>query len=351
MTELSLCMIVKNEESVIGRCLSIAEKFADEIIVVDTGSEDGTKRVCERFTDKVFDFEWIDDFSAARNFAFSKATKPLVMWLDADDVVSSENVDKILEIKSKRYDEIADTVMCKYVTARADDGSPAFSFYRERIMKREFNPTWEGFIHECIPPFGRVTYSDVEIDHAKLKPGNPWRNLHIYQKKLSEGAQLDSRNKLYYGRELADNRLYSDAIHVLEDCLSSATGVTGVEASETLSDCYSALGKTDEAVNALCRAFNFGAPRAETICKLASLFAVRDDRQSAFWYQAALCCEGGLPGIFRRPECMDFVPYVELSCCYYRLGEKERAKKYHEMAFALRPNHPSIIHNAPFFTD
>ena len=118
MAEISLCMIVRNEESVIGRCLSCAEKFADEIVIADTGSCDGTKRVCERYTRNIFDFEWCDDFAAARNFAFSKATKEYVMWLDADDVVSDENIGKLLELKASLDGDPIDTVMCKYVMSR-----------------------------------------------------------------------------------------------------------------------------------------------------------------------------------------------------------------------------------------
>ena len=67
-------MIVKNEEKVLARCLDSIRGFVDEIIIVDTGSDDDTKRIARKYTDKVYDFEWIDDFAAARNYSFSKAT-------------------------------------------------------------------------------------------------------------------------------------------------------------------------------------------------------------------------------------------------------------------------------------
>ena len=68
-------MIVKNESKVLRRCLDSVAHLMDEIIIVDTGSTDNTKKIALEYTDKVYDFEWINDFSAARNFAFSKATK------------------------------------------------------------------------------------------------------------------------------------------------------------------------------------------------------------------------------------------------------------------------------------
>ena len=86
MTTISLCMIVRDEEAALGRCLESVKDAVEEIIVVDTGSVDRTKEIAARFTDKVYDFVWVDDFAAARNFAFSKATMEYCMWLDAEDV-------------------------------------------------------------------------------------------------------------------------------------------------------------------------------------------------------------------------------------------------------------------------
>ena len=74
MVTISLCMIVKNEADILRRCLVSIADLMDEIIIVDTGSTDRTKEIAEEFTDKIYDYEWQDDFAAARNFAFSKAS-------------------------------------------------------------------------------------------------------------------------------------------------------------------------------------------------------------------------------------------------------------------------------------
>lgn len=99
MMEISVCMIVKNEEDVLARCLNCVKQFADEIIIVDTGSKDQTKTIARTFTTNVFDFAWCDDFSKARNFAFDKATKDFKMWIDADDVILDEDIQKIKDLK------------------------------------------------------------------------------------------------------------------------------------------------------------------------------------------------------------------------------------------------------------
>ena len=75
MIQISLCMIVKNEEKILKRCLDSIVDLMDEIIIVDTGSLDRTKEIAKKYTNNVYDYQWKDDFADARNFSFSKATK------------------------------------------------------------------------------------------------------------------------------------------------------------------------------------------------------------------------------------------------------------------------------------
>ena len=106
-------MIVKDEELVLGRCLNSVKNLVDEIIIVDTGSTDKTKEIAALYTDKIYDFKWINDFSAARNYSFSKATKDYIMWLDADDVLLEEDQIKLQDLKES-LDENVDMVIMKY---------------------------------------------------------------------------------------------------------------------------------------------------------------------------------------------------------------------------------------------
>ena len=98
MASISLCMIVKNEEDVLGRCLDSVADLVDEIVIVDTGSTDRTREIAARFTDQIFDFPWQDDFAAARNESFAHATMDYCMWLDADDVLLEEDREKFLDM-------------------------------------------------------------------------------------------------------------------------------------------------------------------------------------------------------------------------------------------------------------
>ena len=81
----SVCIIAKNEEKYIEQCLRHLLPFGMEIVVVDTGSNDRTRDIALKYTDQVFDFEWINDFSAARNFAASKAKNNWILVVDCDE--------------------------------------------------------------------------------------------------------------------------------------------------------------------------------------------------------------------------------------------------------------------------
>lgn len=97
----SLCMIVKNEEAVLGRCLDSVRDLMDEIIIVDTGSTDRTVTVAGWYTEKVFAYAWDEDFAAARNYSFSQATMPYVIWMDADELLAAPEVEKLARLKQQ----------------------------------------------------------------------------------------------------------------------------------------------------------------------------------------------------------------------------------------------------------
>lgn len=103
MKEVSVCLIVRDEEDKIYDCLSSVTDFADEIIVVDTGSVDDTVAIAKQFTEHVYHFEWCDDFSKARNYSISKATKHFIFQLDADEIFNAEIGD---ELKSLLVDDV-----------------------------------------------------------------------------------------------------------------------------------------------------------------------------------------------------------------------------------------------------
>ncbi|WP_343209356.1 glycosyltransferase family 2 protein [Anaerolentibacter hominis] len=352
MITLSLCMIVKNEEDVLSRCLTSVSGIFDEIILVDTGSTDHTKEIASAFTDLVYDFAWIDDFSAARNFAFSKASMDYAMWLDADDVLLKKDRTELLSLKSSLSPDV-DVVMLPYHTAFDENGNPTFSYYRERIIRLASGLRFAGAVHESIAPSGTVIYGKAAVTHQKLHPSDPDRNLKIFEKQLNEGGLADPREQFYYARELYYHKRYEDAVRWFQVFLNGGRGwvENNIEACRFLAYSLYGLGREDEALESLLNTLKYDCPRAETCCDLGKHFLDRNlYPQAIFWYELALLQKrDDTSGAFVIPDCYDFLPNLQLCVCYDRIGEHQKAASYNEKAGALKPQNPMYLKNRQYF--
>lgn len=345
-------MIVKDEEAVLGRCLDSVRPAVDEMIIVDTGSKDRTKEIAARYTDKVYDFVWADDFSAARNFSFSKANMDFILWLDADDVLLQEDCAALARLKQTLTDAV-DVVMLPYHTAFDEEGKPVFSYYRERLIRRGLPHAWEGRVHEAVVHAGRVQYAQVPVTHRSVKTEYSDRNLKIYEKQEAGGEPLSPRDQFYYGRELYYHQRYDRAKERLRGFLSAGQGwvENNLEACKILAYCYLETGDVYGALDALSASFRYGVPRAETCCELGNAFMrLEDYRTAAFWFELARKLprpEAG--GAFVSEDCYGFLPCIQLCVCYDRLGEREKAAAYNRLAGAFRPAAPAYLHNLTYF--
>jgi len=346
---LSVCLIVKNEQDVIGRCLNCAAKFADEIVVVDTGSTDDTVAEVKKFTDNVYFFKWRDDFAAARNFAFDLATGELLMWLDADDVITDENCRKIVGIKNNF--ENYDMAILPYAAA-FDGDKPTFVYSRERIFRRSKNYRFSGAVHEAIVPSGRILYSDAMVYHKKVKEGEPMRNLRILQKQIASGAELDARSKFYYGRELLFNRMYRESAAVLEDFIQGdGWAVNKIEACINLYYAYKELGKAERAIFSVLRSFTFAPPQSQACCILGEYFMGKEDLDCAiYWYETAVKVAAKDPfGSFVNLDYGGYIPYMQLCVIYDKLGDREKAAACNEAAGKIKPLNENYLSNKKYF--
>lgn len=350
--QISLCMIVKNEEDVLARCLDSAKTIADEIIIVDTGSTDRTKEIASQYTRYVYDFEWVDDFSAARNFSFSKASMEYCMWLDADDVILPEDQEKIRHLKQNTQPD-TDVVMMLYHGALDEQGKPSFSYYRERIVRNSARYRWQGAVHEAIAPSGTIIYSTAAVTHRKVHPSDPDRNLHIFEVLLQKGEKLQPREQFYYARELYYHQRYQEAVTVLETFLEEGKGwvENKIEACRVLSYCYDGLQNPEKALEALLKSLAFDEPRAEVCCEIGAHFLTKKQyHTAAYWYQVALSCQPDeSKGNFVSRDCYGFLPCIQLCVCYDRMDQPQRAEQMNELAAKFRPAAPQIEYNRNYF--
>lgn len=350
----SLAMIVKNEQDVLDRCLKSVKGLFDEIIIVDTGSIDSTKQIAQKHTSLVYNFEWVDDFSKARNFAFSKASGDYIMWLDADDVIPKKAQQKFISLKQKIEKSCPDVVMMKYDIAFDVNENASFSYYRERIVKNHAGFVWQDPVHEVIQPSGKIIYSQISVEHRPITTKKATdRNLKIYQNLLKNGVKFSPRQQYYYARELMFNKQFECAISNLNQFLNmeNAWIQNKISACIDLCKCHMYLGENLKAKQSLIKSFEFALPTAQVCCLLADLFfQERNFNLAIFWYKCALNDKlDEKSGAFVEKQYYTTYPLLQLCVCYYNLGNLKLSKKYNDKVAKFDNQNPYYLNNVKFF--
>lgn len=144
MITLSACMIVRNEEDLFAGCLESIKDCVDEIIVVDTGSDDKTKEIAKSFGAKVYDQPWEGDFSKHRNYSMSLATSDWLLVIDADERIHSEDISLVRQMLEDCGD--ADTVSAEISNVYGKEGLET-KFHSMRFFRREAKIQYDGIVH------------------------------------------------------------------------------------------------------------------------------------------------------------------------------------------------------------
>ncbi|MBU5211736.1 glycosyltransferase [Bacillus sp. Gen3] len=348
MITISLCMIVKNEEDVLARCLDSVKDIVDEINIVDTGSTDRTVEIAKKYTDRVFFFKWTGNFADARNESFKYATKDYIFFVDADDVLLEEDQLKLIELK-KSLDPSVDSVSMFYDAGTDEYGNVTLRYRRNRLIKRERNFQWQGDCHNYLEVYGNIVNSDISITHKKIHHSTG-RNLNIYQAKIDKGDIFSARDYFYYGNELKENGHYERAIESYNKNLELKSGwiEDKVYACINKADCYRFLGDTDNELKSLFQSFEYSkTPRSEACSRIGYNFQrKREYIPAIFWYEIATKSKpDSNQWSFTYPAYYTWYPHLQMCVCYYNLGDFQKSYEHNEKARSFRPHDERILQN------
>ena len=328
MATISLCMIVKDEEDILARCLDGIADLMDEIIIVDTGSTDRTKEIAAKYTDKIFDFEWKDDFASARNYAFSKATMDYIYSADADEVIDEENHERFRLLKEAMLSEIE--IVQMYYTNQLEYNT-SYNFdeeLRPKLYKRVRNFTWQDAVHENVRLEPVVFNSDIRIKHCPTG-AHQSRDFSIYQKLIDGKKTISAHMQMMYARELFISGSDDDFLNA-EDYFKKC-----MEKDEDLELLYmdscvvaKAARLRDEPEGLLLaasRALDAGDAPSELLFELAEYYRNHKNyKEAAKWYHnSAFESEAILNASYNSSY-----PLVGLHICYVIMGDTEKAAKY-----------------------
>lgn len=328
MVTFSLCMIVKNEEKVLARCLDSVADLMDEIIVVDTGSGDNTKKIAARYTDKIYDFVWTGNFSDARNYAFSKAGCDYIYSADADEILDEENRRKFLELKAALLPEV-DIVQMKY--GNQLEFGTIYNYdeeLRPKLFKRVRTFRWEEPIHENIVLEPVIYDSDIVITH-KPEQSHTSRDIAAFERIISEGEVLSKRLHNLYAKELFVSGSEEDCVRAVPFFEQSA--MDGSRSLDEMKEACCVAARGNRLMGNIPAFFkyalkNIAADGCAEICyELGKYYmSIEDYEEAILWfYNAAYETECIL-----HVKCGGELPLQALVECYSRCGNEEIAQQY-----------------------
>jgi glycosyltransferase involved in cell wall biosynthesis len=303
----SLTMIVRDEEHNLPHCLGSVRGIFDEIVVVDTGSKDRTVEIVREFGAKVFHFNWIDDFSAARNVALSHATGDYAFWLDGDDLVEpveQEELRGLIE-RLKHGDDAAYVVRCA-CDPSPDGGGGDTVVDHIRLFPLMPNVCWTYRVHEQILPSLRranipVRWTDLTVRHTgyvdpAVRSRKLDRDSRILQAELSERPD-DPFILFNLGSIAIEQKDWACALGYLQNSLAGSAANDSITRKlyALIARAHQMMGNAGEAIRVCCAGLEVDPQDAELWFRKAVLH-----RHQAEPAEAEACWRRILT--LRRPE-------------------------------------------------
>ncbi|WP_022770639.1 tetratricopeptide repeat-containing glycosyltransferase family 2 protein [Butyrivibrio sp. NC2007] len=339
MVTISLCMIVKNEESCLEKCLKSLEGIVDEMIVVDTGSTDRTKDIAKACGAKVLDFAWTGDFSDARNFAFAQANCDYIYSADADEELDEDNRQRFMELKADLSEldiDIVQMYYCNQLQYRT-----VYNFDRElrpKLFKRVRHFVWEDPIHEQVILDPVICNSEIEIIH-RPKENHAGRDLETFRRTIAGGRRLSKRLHGMYARELFMAGTDEDFLKAKEFFTASALDTTrGLDEIKEASCVLAHIAVIEDDLAALLK-----YTLKDAITEMSSemcyelgdyYFGKKDIDEAIVWYYNAAYECSSILDIKKSGS----LPRLALAKCYHELGNEEQARDYEREASEVEEN-------------
>lgn len=364
MAHIALTMIMKDEVDTLRSCLDSIVPHVDEVVLVDTGSTDGTLEIASEYVDKVHHFDWVDDFSAARQHALDLVSDEAdwIVWADADDVM--ENAEELRRLAETAPPHIDGYVMPYVYQRDPKTGSTMTELSRERLLRGPKSRwRWEGVVHEVLLPTsgGQPSFMVTEavryIHHRPETKETSGRNLALIEKYVERmdeaGEQPDPRMLVYLGSELMAQQRWSEAVTAFHRYIKAATWQEeNYQAHHKLADCYRRLGQFDDAIITELKGFAIRDDWADGYYGLAETYYHKQDWDRVLrWLDRGDMLGPPKTLLITHPRDYDFLPLVYRSVALFNKGKVDEALEICEKALKLVPHDEQLLRNKAVFEE
>lgn len=343
----SVALIVKNEERSLARCLDSFAAAVDEVVVVDTGSTDATKEIARRYTNRLYDFEWRQDFAAARQYAFDRATSEWVVWVDADDVL--RHAERIRPLVAAAAADV-DGFHWPYEYEHDDWGNPVCKFWRERCVRNNGAFRWAGRVHEVLieqRPCRMVRSSEVVVEHRRDRARVPQklkRNLDIledeYAAACADGQRPAPRLLFYLASEYTSAGETQKALSLFQQYLQAGDWDDERYLAQTrVADIFRGQGRYEQAICADLQALKICPHWPDAYFGLAeTYYYLRDWHKVVHWTEVGRAMPQPDTLHILNPLDYSFHWIIFYTNALYHLGETRDALDWTRHALIIRPD-------------
>lgn len=345
---ISLCMIVKDEERVLRRCLDSVKGIVEEIVIVDTGSTDNTREIVKEFTDKLYDYQWKNDFSDARNFAASKATGQWIFVLDADEYVEQENLLRAIE-EIREHHGTYDMYAVNIINFAGHNGESTAQHMHGRIYKNDGTVEFHRAIHEQLrKKSGQISVgiSSVVIYHTGylsktvMDKNKNDRNVPLIENELKKSSSpgFDYFN---LGNELKREKKTEEALQAFVKAYQNKSSFTYSWVPYCLCnivECLIELDRNDDALNVIEDAERLFSNMADFTYLKGGIYMLQkryDDAKAVF--TKILSNIDTYTEVVKSPDYKEYQPNKNLGLIYEAEKDYVNAVKYY--MGALNVNH------------
>lgn len=386
--KIALCLIVKDEEKVLARCLQSFRNVVDEIHVADTGSSDKTVEIAKEYGALVKHYKedwaiWGDsetilsvhktkqeaeklakggqevrqaplNYARARNFVQSDVKTDIIFSVDADEYLHPKCVENFRS-SVLRYITTSNTILIPIYFGFDKDGqNPSNIHYLVRLFKKHCK--WVGRIHEVIAYEKRVTAEDIILLHDKADKKQSPNKLPNYIATLKFEAQESPENPrplFYLANTYFEHQRYVEAINIYERYfkITKWQDEKG-QALLNLGKCFRDLNLNADAKSCLIRSAILNKDRAEPWFYLGDVTNRIDWAEACAYYEIATKYENKVPNtlMFIEPNCYSWLPWYRLSIGYDKLGDYFKGKKATENALKYIPENKDMLHNFDYYS-
>jgi len=351
---LSLVMIARNEESVIGQCLDSIKDVVDEMIIIDTGSTDKTREIALKYGAKVVDFVWCDDFSAARNESIKHATSDFLLMLDADETITGESLANLRKI----VDRNDKTKVYNVSIENLSDGGDTVKHFNFRLFPNLPQIKFVNPIHEALTFDGSncttasadgvvITHYGYLQKHKTRKKTNE-RNLRILLKALEDPAVRRDHFHYYVAQQyllegdyVKSEEHYKKALKLLNDnqCIETAifTPLVYVGLARIYALTKNIQGMDDLSLISTCTPdlyIELGLFYAEQKKYPKSLDMYEKSISMRYSKQLSCAYDSGS---------VTWKPYAGMANVYTELNQPIKAIDYYQLALQFQPSNPQLL--------